>query len=381
MVTVTSPVSVPADAIAAAAADVDRSGRFPDEALSALARDGLLALALPEARGGSGGGPREAVDAIEQVAAACASAGMVLVMHVVATQTLLAGTAAEEQDGPRHDALRAIARGEHLTTLAYSEHGSRGHFWAQVSRARPDGDGVVIDADKSWATGAGHVDSYVLASGAPGADDPLVTELYLVAADSPGLTIPRRFDGLGLRGNASAPLSLRGVQVEPGRRLGEPRSGLALMLEVTLPWFVLGSAACSVGIAQAALTAAIDHATSRRLEHLGTTLADVPAIRARLAQAAIRVAESRALLREVAGQVAEGAPEAQLGVLALKAAAADMAEQVTDLCLRVGGGAAYSKHGPLERHFRDARAAALMAPTTDLLHDFLGKALCGQELF
>jgi alkylation response protein AidB-like acyl-CoA dehydrogenase len=305
---------------------------------------------------------------------------MVFVMHVVGTQTLLAGMPEGRSDGPLGEALRAIARGEHLTTLAYSERGSRGHFWAQVSRARAEGDEVVIDADKSWSTGAGHVDSYVLATGAPGADDPLATELYLLAADTPGLTIPRRFDGLGLRGNASAPLALRDVRVASARRLGAPGSGLPLMLEVTLPWFVLGSAACSVGIAGAALEAAIEHAKGGRLEHLGTTLADVPGVRARLAQAAIRHAESRAFLHEVAGQVADGASGAMTGVLAVKAAAADMAEAVTDLCLRVGGGAAYSRHGSLERHFRDARAAALMAPTTDLLHDFLGKALCGQEL-
>jgi alkylation response protein AidB-like acyl-CoA dehydrogenase len=369
------------DEIAASAADVDRAGRFPEEAVRSLARDGLLAIGVPAEWGGPGGGPREVVDAIEQVTAACASAGMVFVMHLVGTQTLLAGTSPDDPDGPRHEALRAIVRGEHLTTLAYSERGSRGHFWAQVSRARVDGDEVVVDADKSWATAAGHVDSYVLATGAPGADDPLVTELYLVPADTPGLTVPSRFDGLGLRGNASAPLQLRGVRVPVARRLGPPASGLGLMLEVTLPWFVLGSAACSVGIAGAAVEAAVAHANRGRFEHLDLSLADVPGVRARLAQAAIRHRESRALLREVAQQVADGSPEAQIGVLALKAAAAGMAEEVTELCLRVGGGAAYSKHGPLERHFRDARAAALMAPTTDLLHDFLGKALCGQELF
>jgi isovaleryl-CoA dehydrogenase len=381
MATIAFPASPAVDEIAAAAPSVDESGRFPDEALRALARDGLLALGVPPTRGGPGGGPREVVEVVEQVAAACASAGMVLVMHLVATQTLLAGTPVDEPDGPRHEALRGIVRGEHLTTLAYSERGSRGHFWAQVSRARLEGEEVVVDAHKSWATAAGHVDSYVLATGAPGADDPLVTELYLMAGDQPGLAIPRRFDGLGLRGNASAPLELRGVRIPLARRLGPPRSGLGLMLEVTLPWFVLGSAACSVGIAGAALGAAIEHATRGRLEHLDTTLAGVPGVRARLAHAAIRHAESRALLHEVAGQVANGAPEAQIGILELKAAAAGMAEEVTDLCLRVGGGAAYSKLGSLERHFRDARAAALMAPTTDLLHDFLGKALCGQELF
>jgi alkylation response protein AidB-like acyl-CoA dehydrogenase len=365
---------LPLQEIAAAAPEVDGAARFPDEALLALARDGLLALGVPDAYGGSGGGPREAAAAIEQVAGACGSAAMVFLMHVVGTQTLVAGA----DDGPLGATLRAIARGEHLTTLAYSERGSRGHFWAQVSRARPDGDAVVIDADKSFATGAGHVDSYVLATGAPGADDPLATELYLVPGDAPGLTVPRRFDGLGLRGNASAPLELRDVRVGLDRRLAG--AGLELMLGVTLPWFAIGSAACSVGIAGAALAAATEHATGARLEHLDTTLAHVPGVRARLAQAAIRHAEARALLYEVAGQVADGAPEAQTGVLAVKASAAEMAIEVTDLCLRVGGGAAYAKHGPLERHFRDARAAAVMAPTTDLLQDFLGKALCGLEL-
>lgn len=99
------------------------------------------------------------------------------------------------------------------------------------------------------------------------------------------------------------------------------------------------------------------------------------------ARAYVRHVESRAHLYEVACQVAGGDPDAQLGILAAKAAAAEMAIEVTDLCMRIVGGAAYSKQGPLERHLRDARAAAVMAPTTDLLHDFLGKALTGQELF
>jgi len=90
---------------------------------------------------------------------------------------------------------------------------------------------------------------------------------------------------------------------------------------------------------------------------------------------------ARAYLYSVARDIQDGAPEAAIGVLALKAAASEMAATVSELCMRVGGGAAYAKQGPLERHFRDARAASVMAPTTELLHDFLGKALCGQEVF
>ena len=369
------------DGIAGRASRTDREARFPRESVDELAAAGALGLAVPERYGGMGAGPVEIVEVIEHVADACASTGMVLVMHVVALQTLAAGIAEGEPDGPKHAALTAAGRGEHLSTLAYSERGSRGHFWAQVSRARARGGGVVIDAEKSWATSAGEADSYVLACGAPGSDDPLVTELYLVPRDAPGIEVAARFDGLGMRANASAPLRVRDLRVAADRRLGGPAAGFGLMLQATLPWFVLGSAACSVGVAGAALDAAIDHARGARFEHLGSSLAQVPGVRARLAEAKIRHAQARAYLYAVAGEIEDGAPDAQVGVLALKAAAAEMAVEVTDLCLRVGGGAAYSKHGPLERHFRDARAASVMAPTTELLYDFLGRALCGQELF
>jgi alkylation response protein AidB-like acyl-CoA dehydrogenase len=376
-----APTQFSVERIAARAGRVDREARFPHESIDELAAAGLLGLAVPERFGGAGAGRVEVAEAIEAVAGACASTGMVLVMHVVALQTLAAGIADGEVDGPKQAALAAAARGEHLSTLAYSERGSRGHFWAQVSRAREQDGGVVIDADKSFATSAGEADSYVLACGAPGADDPLATELYLVAGDAPGVEVAAPFDGLGMRANASAPLRIRGLQVAAERRLGGPASGFGLMMQATLPWFVLGSAACSTGIAGAALEAAIEHAGGARLEHLGSRLADIPGVRARLAEAKVRYAQGRAYLYAVADAIERGTPEAQVGVLALKAAAAEMAVEVTDLCLRVGGGAAYAKHGPLERHFRDARAASVMAPTTDVLHDFLGKALCGQELF
>ena len=153
------------------------------------------------------------------------------------------------------------------------------------------------------------------------------------------------------------------------------------MMSATLPWFVLGCGACCVGLSGAALEQAAAHASATRLEHEGTSLADLPTIRARLGNAKVRHMQARALLYEVAAQLEAGAPEAQMGVLALKAAAAEMAIEVTDTAMRVCGGAAYSRHLPLERLFRDARAASVMAPTTDLLVDFLGKSLTGRPLF
>jgi alkylation response protein AidB-like acyl-CoA dehydrogenase len=376
--TASPTVQVPVEEIAAHAADVDRAARFPLESVGALRSAGLLGLGLPEAYGGPGGGPADVAQAIEEVAAACGSTGMVYTMHLVAAQTLLAGT---NGDGVKAETLRAIAAGEHLSTLAYSEHGSRSHFWAQVSRAVPGNGGVRIDADKSWVTSASAAASYVAATGAPDSKDPLATNLYLVDSGADGIEVVRPFDGLGMRGNDSSPVRFCRVLVPEERRLGEAGSGFALMMNATLPWFVLGSAACCLGVAGAALTIAADHVSGARFAHTGTTLAELPTVRARLAQAQLRYLEARAYLYTVAEQIAAGAPEAQLGVLALKAGAAEAAVEVTDAAMRVCGGAAYSRQLPLERLFRDARAATVMAPTTDVLLDLVGKSITGQELF
>jgi alkylation response protein AidB-like acyl-CoA dehydrogenase len=365
--------------IAAWAAEVDREARFPTESIEAIRAAGLLGLGVGEQFGGPGGTPREIAETIEMVSGACGSTGMIYTMHVVATQTLQACVPAD--DGPLADALRAIAAGEHLTTIAFSEKGTRSHFWAQVSTATETAAGVTVDAEKSWVTASSHADTYVTSVRAPGSSDPLVTELYLVDSETPGIEIQAPFDGLGMRGNGSSPVRFTGVAVDHERRLGDPAAGFGVMMSATLPWFVLGCASCCVGLSGSALEQAAAHASTARLEHEGSSLADLPTVRARLGNAKVRHMQARALLYELAGQLEAGAPEAQLGVLALKAAAAEMAIEVTDTAMRVGGGAAYSRHLPLERLFRDARAASVMAPTTDLLVDFLGKSLTGQPLF
>ncbi len=370
---------IPAEAIASTAADVDRNARFPAEAVDALREAGLLGLGVPARFGGPGGGATELAEAIEQIAGACGTTGMVYTMHIVASQTLVA-TAADDT-GPVADTLRAIAAGGHVTTIAYSERASRSHFWAQVSRAEAHGDGVRFDADKSWVTSAAEADSYVAAVGAPGSTDPLVTELYLLPADTAGIEVLEPFDGLGMRGNGSSPVRMRGIEVAGDRRLGGPGEGFPTMLTATLPPFVLGCAACCVGLSGRAIELAAAHAAGARLEHEGIALADLPTIRARLGQAKVRHQQARAFLYEVARQLESGSPGAQLGILGLKAACAEMAIAVVDEAMRVGGGAAYSKHFDLERLFRDARAASVMAPTTDVLVDLLGRSLTGRPLF
>lgn len=356
------------------AADVDAEGRFPVEAVAALGSSGLLGLTVPQGDGGLGGGTQEFARASAELAAVCGSTAMVYIMHVSGAMTVLAAPP------PGLPALPAeLASGRKLATLAFSEPGSRSHFWAPVSQAKRDGGGDVrFTADKSWVTSAGHAGLYV--TSVLSADEPEGVDLFAVGGDEPGVSVTGSFRGLGLRGNESAPMRFE-VTPPDGTRIGPAGAGFGLMTDTVMPWFNLGNAAVFLGLARASYEAAVRHATSARFQHLDQALADLPTIRARLARMSLQLEAADAYLDKAAASIAapdEGTP---LHVLGVKALANDTALAVTDDAMRVCGGAAFSQHLAIERFFRDARAGHVMAPTADALYDFYGKAITGRPVF
>jgi alkylation response protein AidB-like acyl-CoA dehydrogenase len=141
------------------------------------------------------------------------------------------------------------------------------------------------------------------------------------------------------------------------------------------------TAACAVGLMESATTSACAHVAATRFEHLDETLASLPTIRSYLARMRIATDQARCLLLDTADALETGRDDAMLRVLECKAAAGEAATQVLDTAMRVCGGAAFRKEVGVERRFRDARAGTVMAPTTDQLYDFLGRAVCGMEVF
>jgi alkylation response protein AidB-like acyl-CoA dehydrogenase len=368
--------TVARDSLARHADDVDQRGRWPAESLAALAESGLLGLTVSRAVGGAGEGPRTFVAVTRTLAEHCASTAMIYLMHVCASQVIAAAEAFPLRDKVLGDA----ARGRHLSTLAFSEKGSRSHFWAPMSQAAADGSQHRLRADKSFVTSAGQADSYIVSTRSVAAADPLSSTLYYVPRDAPGLRTLGSWNGLGLRGNASAPMQVD-VAVPASHRLSGEGEGFAVMVNVVLPWFLLGSAAVSVGIARAATEGIKKHLLAARLEHLGQPLGSLANLRARLAQMQIAVDMQQTFLEHAAGRMEMAAPDTLLVLLQTKAAAAEAALQVTDLALRTGGGACFGRGLTVERNFRDSRAASIMAPTTDVLYDFIGKTLLGMPLF
>jgi alkylation response protein AidB-like acyl-CoA dehydrogenase len=366
--------------LAPSAAQNDKAGRFSTEAIESLGESGLLGLLLPVDFGGSGLGPRTFATVMAALAEADASVAMVYLMHILGATTMSAARPGTAQAVA--PILREISAGRHLSTLAFSEAGSRSHFWAPISRAERNGNGLRISAKKSWVTSAGHAQSYVVSALSPEGTGPTDSTLYLLAAGTRGLSVAGAWDGLGLRANASAPLALDDCEVPSHFQLTDDGGGFPAMMNVVLPLFNLGSAAVSLGLCRAAVARTTSHLKSTKFEHLGQSLGEsLPTLRAQLAAMQIDTDGLSARIDDLIKHLEKPRETTMLHVLETKAAAGDVAISVTSAAMRVCGGAAFSKHLSIERLFRDAHAGAVMAPTGDVLREFIGKSLLGMPLF
>jgi alkylation response protein AidB-like acyl-CoA dehydrogenase len=153
------------------------------------------------------------------------------------------------------------------------------------------------------------------------------------------------------------------------------------MMGTVLPWFNVLSANVSAGLMEAAVTRTGAHAGGTQFQHAGSSIADLPTVRAYIARMRIKTDQTKALNADTVAAMGASRSDTMLRVLESKAAAGEAAAEVVDLAMRVCGGAAFRKEVGIERIFRDARAALVMGPTTDMLYDFIGKAVCGLPLF
>ncbi|HEY8271707.1 MAG TPA: acyl-CoA dehydrogenase family protein [Pseudobdellovibrionaceae bacterium] len=357
--------------VASSAAAVDQNASFPRASMEAFGKTGFLGLISAKEGGGMGLGLGDAARVIEALAQVCPSTAMVLTMHYC-------GTAVLEKQGSL-EIRKEIAKGNHFTTLAWSEVGSRSHFWAPVGTARKVQGGYSVSCQKTMVTSAMEADSYVWSSQATSGNG--ASTLWLVQKNTSGLKSSQAFNGLGLRGNASAPMASENMVLPESAMLGNDGGGFDTMIGVVLPLFSVLNASCSLGIIEGSLAMSLQHVTGNKFEHLNSALSDLPTIRAYVAKARIRADMVRTLRDDTVVALKENRPDAMLRVMQVKAAAADAALDVTDICMRVCGGAAFRKDVGMERLFRDARAAHIMAPTSDVLFDFIGKAICNMPVF
>jgi isovaleryl-CoA dehydrogenase len=353
--------------IAPGAAAVDREPRFPSAQLSALAQVDALGLLVPREHGGVGAGLVALADACEAVGGACASTGMVFLMHSVTAATVAGGGG---ESAPR--LLEGMASGEVLGTLAFSERGTGAHFYAPELRAERRDGSVRVSGRKAFVTSGGYADVMLVLL--QGEDEGL--DCYAVRRDARGVQFDGRWDGLGMRGNSSVAVEFDDVVLAADARIGEAGEAAGLVFGVVAPTFLVGLAAVNIGIAEAALVSALEHAKSRRYPD-GSALVEVATVQHTLADMDIKIRAARTLLREAA-RLGDGGDEGALvALMESKVLCTDTAAQVTQAALEVCGGQGYTPALSIERHLRDARAGAVMAPTNGVLRTWSAKAIAG----
>jgi alkylation response protein AidB-like acyl-CoA dehydrogenase len=357
--------------ISEAAPENDSLGRYPDETLALLKSENLTGLISDANIGGKGKGLREALAVSHRIAQECPSTAMVLIMHYC-------GSAVIEKYGTE-EAREQIAKHGKITTLAFSESGSRSHFWVPVGTAERCSEGVKLNAAKQLITSAGKADYYVWSS-KPTLSDGL-SSIWLVPSDSQGLEIPTKYDGLGLRANSSAPILANDVLISDCNLLGKDGDGFNVMMETVMPFFSLQNCAVSVGSMEGALRRAVEHVTSSRYSYDESALCDIPQVRSHIAKMRLKIDLVAGFLLDALDAIELQREDAMLRVLQAKLAGAETSLEVHDLAMRVCGGAAFRKDNGVERFFRDSRAAVVMAPVSDALYDFIGKAVCGMPVF
>jgi alkylation response protein AidB-like acyl-CoA dehydrogenase len=347
---------------AARASDHDRAGVFPVEDFADLRSARLMGLMVPTRLGGLGASFSDYADVAYELARGNGATALVFNMHASVTGALAGiplemaeaiGIPPEFFEG-RDQILRAAAAGA---------------FYAVAMSER--GDGFRIKGSKTFVSGAGHADAYLVA--ARNGDDPSIVSQFLVPASATGVTVEETWDSMGMRATGSHDLHLD-VVVEESTLLGGVE-GLALWFAQLMPhWLVASYAAVYVGVAQAAVDAAVEHITARGLTHL-------PAVRARIGRADASVAAARLVVREAARRVdAEpAAAETIRWLWRAKMLAGDTAAEVAASMLAAAGTSATRRGHPLERIYRDARCGALQPATSDVCADWLGISALGGD--
>ncbi len=376
---ITQSAGIAKDIAATEAITADRDGTWISGTMNALKDSRLTGLVVPQEQGGYGQGLFALVRISEELGKAYSSAGLCFGMHCVGTAVI----AAKATDWQKEHYLVPIAEGKHITTLALSEAGTGAHFYFPQTPLIPvTGDEFIVSGTKSFVTNGAHADSYVVSTlGASAEAEADQFSCILVDSQMPGLEWGKNWDGLGMRGNSSRSLHLNDVHIPGKNILGEKGDQLWYIFNVVAPYFLMSMAGTYLGIAEAALTEAKNSLTKRNYVHNGSALSSVGYLQHKLGTLWANVERTRRLVYHAAQAGDHSEPDAILHLLSAKAEVGHCAVDVVNEVMTLCGGQGYQHNSHLGMLLRDARAAHVMSPTTDLLYTWMGRILLDQPIF
>jgi alkylation response protein AidB-like acyl-CoA dehydrogenase len=358
--------------IAPRAAEIDRSGEFPEDIRQLLASQDVLALPYPEEHGGIGADLLTQCLAIEQIARACATSSLILSVQALASLPLLLKGSKEQQARFFPD----LASGRTLAAFALTEPEAGSDAASLRTTAKREGDAYRISGTKRFITN-GSVAGLVTTFAVTDPDAPRHKRLSCFAVEVPtdGFKVARLEHKLGIRGSPTAELAYDDVLVPEANRIGDEGDGWELAMG-TLDRSRPGIAAQAVGIAQGALDVATTYARERK--QFGKAIGEFQMVQAMLADMDARVEAARQLLYKACVEIDAGGADAPRWAAVSKLIAGDTAMAVTTDAVQVLGGYGYTDDYPVERMMRDAKITQLYEGTQQIQRLVIARHLLGK---
>jgi alkylation response protein AidB-like acyl-CoA dehydrogenase len=349
----------------------DREAFFDRSVAAKLGALGFLGMMIPEAYDGLGLDTCTYLVALEEIAAVDASIAVLMSVHnSLPTQMLLRyGSEAQKE---RY--LKPMARGEWIGAFALSEPDAGSDAASLRTQAVRDGDHYVLTGVKAWVSAGGHADVILAMARTDTPEDRKGARgisTFIVTPDMPGFAVGKKEDKMGLRGSETTQLVFDELRVPVANLLGQEGMGFVYAMQ-SLDNGRLGIAAQAIGIARAALEHSVDYAAERK--QFGKPIKDFQAIQFKLADMAMRVAASRALLFAAASAKDRGQPITQFGSMS-KLMASETAMWVTTQAIQIFGGYGYVKEYPVERLFRDAKVTEIYEGTSEIQRIVIAREL------
>ena len=349
----------------------DENAHFEPAIITKLAELGFLGMMVPEQYDGLGLDTLTYLVALEEIAAVDASTAVLMSVHNSLPTQMLLRWGTEEQ---KSRFLKPMARGELLGAFALSEPDSGSDAASLRMQATRDGDCWVLNGTKAWVSSGTHADVVMTMARTDTPEDRKGARgigAFIITPDLAGYTVGKKEDKMGLRASPTVQLHFENLRVPKQNLLGEPGLGFIYAMQ-SLDAGRLGIAAQAVGIAQAALSHASKYAAERR--QFGKPIKEFQAIQFRLADMAMKVAASRALLHAAATARDRGQQIRQFSAMA-KLMASETAMWVTTQAIQIFGGYGYVKEYPVERFFRDAKVTEIYEGTSEIQRIVIAREL------
>ncbi|MED4351196.1 acyl-CoA dehydrogenase [Schinkia azotoformans] len=347
---------------------MEEHDEFPAEILNKMAELGLMGITIPEEYGGAGMDYTSYVIAINEISKVSATIGVILSVHTsVGTNPILYfGTEAQKQKY-----VTKLASGEFLGAFALTEPNAGSDAASLKTRAVKDGDFYVLNGSKIFITNGGEADTYIVFAITDAEKGTKGISTFIVEKNTPGLIIGKNEHKMGLHGSRTVQLTFEDCKVPAENLLGAEGEGFKIAMS-NLEYGRIGIAAQALGIAKAALEAAVNYAKDRK--QFGKPIALQQGIGFKLADMATAVEATRLLVYRAAYLKAQGIPCGQEASMA-KLFASRTAMEVATEAIQVFGGYGYTKEYPVERYFRDAKICEIYEGTSEIQRIVINRKL------